>query len=598
VGAASGQENFVRSAEIVLQIVQPRAGDVAGGIAAALIEARRVEIHGFTDDELGRAKAALQSMAEREATEAPKRFSADIASELLRHHRQGEAMMGRKAELALLDELLPLITPQEVRDVFKEARSKNRVVLITAPEGEAIPNEEQLVRMFDHIAKLDLPVWQDSFKSEPLMDKLPEPGTKISSREIPEVGVTEWMLSNGARVQLKPTNFAEDIILVKALGNGGSSLAKDDNYWSARFSAVLATLGGFGALDFISLQKRLAGSTAGLSVNVEELTQSVSANASSKDIEEMFQLMHLAFTAPRKDAESFASWKARSTDAVKNRLASPAAEFVDQFNDAMSSGHLRRKPLSAERLDKLDLDNGLAFYKRLFGHADGFTFVIVGSFDIAEIEPLVLRYIGSLPKGKAESWRDVGVKRPKGVKKVQVKKGVEPKAQVRLAFHGPAKWSLRASHNLESLADALTIVLREKLREKLGDTYDVAVSPSFDHFPKDRYLLEIAFDCDPAKADALIKATLAEIKTIRRKGIDADTLTKIKESQRRGRETTLRSNRYWLNQLAAYAYYGIDPKRVHDYDKFINEMDIKSIAKAAHAYLNTRRYIRGVLRPE
>ena len=45
----------------------------------------------------------------------------------------------------------------------------------------------------------------------------------------------------------------------------------------------------------------------------------------------------------------------------------------------------------------MNLEKSMAFYKDRFADASDFTFVFVGSFDLATIKPLVERYLASLP---------------------------------------------------------------------------------------------------------------------------------------------------------------------------------------------------------
>ena len=50
------------------------------------------------------------------------------------------------------------------------------------------------------------------------MDAPPQPGTIVRTTARPEAGVTEWTLSNGATVVLKPTTLRADQILFRAFG--------------------------------------------------------------------------------------------------------------------------------------------------------------------------------------------------------------------------------------------------------------------------------------------------------------------------------------------------------------------------------------------
>ena len=86
----------------------------------------------------------------------------------------------------------------------------------------------------------------------------------------------------------------------------------------------------------------------------------------------------------------------------------------------------------------MNLDKSLAFYKDRFADASDFTFVFVGSFDLATMKPLVERYLASLPAlHRNETAKDVGMHPPAGVVEKQVRSGIEPKSQVSIVFTGP-----------------------------------------------------------------------------------------------------------------------------------------------------------------
>ena len=43
--------------------------------------------------------------------------------------------------------------------------------------------------------------------------------------------------------------------------------------------------------------------------------------------------------------------------------------------------------------------------------------------------------------------------------------------------------------------------LREAIREELGGTYSISVSPSAQKIPRPEYLLSVQFGCDPQRVD-------------------------------------------------------------------------------------------------
>lgn len=78
-----------------------------------------------------------------------------------------------------------------------------------------------------------------------------------------------------------------------------------------------------------------------------------------------------------------------------------------------------------------------------------------------------------------------------------VEKGVDPKAQVSMIYHGPMTWDYRNRHRLQSLLQVLNIHVRESIREDKGGVYSIRAGPSFDQYPRPEYQVQIGFGCDP-----------------------------------------------------------------------------------------------------
>jgi zinc protease len=169
------------------------------------------------------------------------------------------------------------------------------------------------------------------------------------------------------------------------------------------------------------------------------------------------------------DEQAFQAYRQRVLTAVQNRQASPETVFQDRVGELFSQGHFRRRPWSPALLEEMKLDSALSVYGERFRDAGDFTFLFVGSVQPEELEPLVASYLGTLAGGgKAESWRDVGVRPPPGVVQSTVRKGLEPKSRVEILFHGSYPWSLENRLRFDALGQVLDIELREAVREEAG----------------------------------------------------------------------------------------------------------------------------------
>src|SRR5207244_4503785 len=118
---------------------------------------------------------------------------------------------------------------------------------------------DKVAELVAAVDKTELGPWTDAPTPTSLMAAAPPAGTIVKTRELPEIGVTEWTLSNGARVVVKPTDFQNDDVELSGFSPGGSSRVPDKDWGSARFADDVIVDGGVGDFDRVALAKALAG---------------------------------------------------------------------------------------------------------------------------------------------------------------------------------------------------------------------------------------------------------------------------------------------------------------------------------------------------
>ena len=516
----------------------------------------------------------------------------------MRNFLQDEAMPGPETELALGEKLLPTIGLEELNRLGKSLGTGSRVVGVTGPATMTKPTEAALRGIAQAVAARDIKPYDDGGPSVPLMATTPTPGPVVTTRAIAEIGVTEWTLANGARVVVKPTEFKSDEVRLSGFAPGGTSLAPDADYDSVRFADALVREGGLGPFDATALRKALAGKVVYASAGIEELEEGIYAGGSPSDLDAMFQMVHLRFTAPRRDDGAIAAWKEQEAERAKNRRLSPEGAFGEDLQLFSTQNHKRRQPTTPEMIQKIDVDKAFAFYKARFADAGSFTFVLVGKVDLERAKALSETYLGSLPTAhRKETWRDPNVQRPKGVAKKAVAKGSEPKARVSLTFHGPETWTRDTENDMRMLGEILRTRLREILREDMGGVYGVSAGGGIARRPKKEFSFSVSFGCAPENVEKLEKAAFDEIKAIQSSGIGPDYITKVKQLRRRDHETSVKENGFWLSELSRAYRFGDDPKLILDFDAMVDKVSSDRVRAAAKKYLTNTQYILGELRP-
>jgi zinc protease len=544
-------------------------------------------------------KAEHMRDLERGLAEADTVEGQGYAFGLVNQFLEKRTMISRKANLELAKAHLPKVTLAEVNALAETwTNRKDRVISAAGASRDKMPTDKELLAIADGISMMPVQPWEEASAGGSLMAQAPKAGTVVKKESVAEIGVSVWTLSNGARVVIKPTNFKNDEVLFEAFSPGGHSLAPAKLFASAEMADGIVGQSGVGEHDAVALRKLLTGKVASVRPFINELEEGMQGSASPQDLETLMQLVHLYFTAPRKDATAFEAWKGQMNAFFRNRDLNPQAVFFDEFGKVASANHPRRQPPTVEKIESVDHAAALDFYKQRFADAGDFTFMFVGNVDEARLEQLAATYLASLPgTARKDKWRDVGVKPPRGVAKVRVEKGQDPKSYVMLAFHGNVRWSPQAEDDLDMLSEALSIRLREILREDMSGVYGVFSNGGIERRPKPRYQFFVGFGCSPDNAEKLTKAVFELVERVKREGIDEETVDKLKEQRRRGLETDKKENRFWSEQLAEHYRYGTDPRKILELEKAIDRVSADNVKKAAKQYLG-KQYVDALLMPE
>ncbi len=573
------------------------------GLKALVVENERVKRFGFTEGELERYKKVMLNNMEKAFKEADKTESKRYAGEYIRNFLSSEPIPGVAFEYDFYQKILPTITIEEVNELGKKWVNKsNRVIVLTGPEKEGVtmPTEDDVRKMLREATLARITPYEDKVVASSFIEEAPAAGKVELVKELKAVEAKELTLSNGVKVVLKPTDFKNDEILMTAYSFGGSSLyPQEDDHSAGNASRII---GETGVKEFSStdIQKMLSGKTVQVNPYIARISEGLNGNTSPEDVEIMLQLVHLYFTSPRKDVESFESYKSKNRMLFQNLMSNPQFYYADQVSKILSDNHPRAEGFpKAEDLDKINYDRAYDIYKERFANASDFTFFFVGSFKEEELIPVLETYLGSLPSAaENEEFKDLGVRPPIGVVEETVKKGTDQKSLVTLAFTGEKSFDKESNYYLRSLASHLTNKLIEILREEKGGVYGVGARANVSKHPYENYAFTVSFPCGPENVEDLTKTVFDEIEKIKTDGVSDEDLTKVVEIQRRERKDNLEKNRYWLNSLQSYYYNGMDLSGYHEYEAQIEKLTSDDIKTSAIKYLKTDNYIKVVLMPE
>jgi len=525
------------------------------------------------------------------------------AEEYVRNFLQAEPFPGIVAESRLANQLLPDVTLAEINGTIASwINGTSPVVLVQAPQrpGISVATESRLQSALDRASKTSIAAYSESSTSGDLIASLRPSGKIVSSRSIQGAGITEWKLSNGARVLVKPTDFKSDEILLGGYSPGGTSLASDKDFVSAVFAAQIAGVSGLGSFSRPDLIRKLSGKSVALTSSVAETLEELAGRTTPNDLETLLQILYLQFTGTRFDSAAVAAFQSNMASIAADRGASPDEVFRDTMQVTMSQHDIRSRPLTTQLLAEVNPQKSLQFFRDRYSNARGYAFVFVGNVDTATLRPLVERYIASLPSAaKLDSARNVTHGYPRGVVERTVRKGLEPKASTVITFTGPCAYTAQSRFAIRSVVAVLQQRLNESLREKLGKTYSPGVRGSCGNEPRQEYAISILFSSAPADAEVLTKTVFALIDTLKTKGPTSDEIEKVREQMIRAREVDQRQNTFWLSNILIRDHTRESLSDfTGEFDRLVKGLNSRMVMAAAKKYFDFKNYARFVLLPE
>ncbi len=593
---------YARSKEAYQSFAMTSESGQLNALKTLLEENERVRKFGFYEGEFERAKKDILANYEKSFKDKGKTESNRMIGEFVQHYLEQVPMPGIEWEYNFQKENMPNITLKEVNALIKDyIKEENRVVVLTGPEKEGLTKvtEAEVRELLNSVKNEDLKPYEDKAVAASLITDLPAKGSIAEYKKDDVLGTTTLTLSNGATVTYKVTDFKNDEILFDAFSYGGNSLYSLEDYKASAYANGGLAEAGVNGIDKVELNKVLSGKIVNVRPSIGTYSEGISGNASPKDLEELFQLTHLYFTALNKDENAYKSYIEKQKAFIGNMMSNPQTFFSVEMGKFMYGKNPRYMGFpTPEEMDKSDYNLAYEKYKERFADASDFHFYFVGNIDEKKFVDYCEKYLANLPSTNSKETYKVDDFRPlTGQHEKIVEIGKDEKSMVRITYNGPTEYNEKEDHELKSLGEVLTIKLIEKLREEEGGVYGVGANGNINKMPYGWYTFGISFPCGPENVDKLKAAALAEVDKLIKEGPTEKDLAKVKEAQILDYRENMKENRFWLSTLKNADYQNLDATKVFDFEKNVNSLTVEGLQKVAQKYL-TSGYIVGIQMPE
>lgn len=570
-----------------------KEGKVLEAIQLLVGEVERARANGITIDELKRGKAEMLSYAENDYNDRSNRRNGEFVEQCVQNFLEETPIIEPEKELEIVRKLDKTVTIDDVNALAKTIiTNQNQVVTMFGPDKNTfkMPTNSSIENAILKAQKQHYtPYKTQNTLTERLITKLPKPGSIISERTY-KYGYTEFTLSNGLKVYVRPTNFEPDEVNLKLFSLGGKNIYPDSEMPNLTYLMAGATIGGVAQYNDLTLEKMLAGKTATVTPFIDNDTRGMAGTSNVKDTKTLLELVYLYFTQPRKDPQAFKNLMEQQQEFLTNAHVNPMLAYNDTLHKVAYATN-RMESMNKEQLKRVNYNRIMHIYKELFANAANFKLILTGNININKLRPLLCQYIATLPSNNAKET--IGTYEPKLVdgKKTYIfhKKQTTPTAITTIVIKGKMEYNNRNELLMDAIGQLLRIVYTEKVREDKGGTYSVQASGDLQHHPNDEALLRIAFQTDPQKYNDLIPIVYKELEKMATEGPSQQDLDKVKAYELKVYNQVLRMNNYWEYVLYTDLYNGIDVDT--DFRYIVENMTCDDIRTTLRNLLNQNNCI-------
>jgi len=580
--------------EYKISIVSLNEKNINDGITDFLRFVEQINRYGFLKSELDLAKKNQILSLEQNIIEQETRSSKSFVDEYTRHFTSDEMISGPEKELEYAKDIYVSIDVDDLNNYFKKYTSGyNQILSLEAPDYiQDLPNEKELKALIVKIKKEKIEPYEFELKKTILIDDNLKGSKIIKRKKYPKTGVIELTLANGPKVFLKQTNFEKDSILLSAISSGGISKANENILPSAKATDSILVKADIGNFSVSEKENLYPSDLIDVYPDISEKDESIIAYTNNAFKEDMFKLLYLNFTDLRvKDihVDQFIKNELNEYNISKQL---PKYSYEVEFNEKLFNNHQRQKFKTDEIIKKINLKDVKNFYKDRYYDGGNFNFYIVGDFKFDEIEPLLEKYIGSLPKiNRADEYIDHGIRYTKDKHELIHKEENPKKASITRIYFKEFNNSIKERFKFNLLFSVADKMLFDQIREKDNLVYSITMSKYFSQFkPIEIISFYTYFASDPENVEIIKKKIDEVFEDIKNKKFDQKIMVDQKTMLINEFKENLRSNKYWLTLMEYSDQHNQNLEKFMNIELIINSITTHDISRLAKKYLDDKYF--------
>lgn len=573
LGGGAGHSKLLETAETATVNLVTEPDQWKDALTLAETELRRALEYGFTEAELAEQMANLQTAYENSADQADTRQTGQLANALVGAFGSESVFMHPDEALRVYNEMKDEITLEAVEAEFREQWEGEEPLIYLTTAAQVDNPEETILQVYRDSAARPVEPPEAEAAGEFAYDDFGQPGEVVSREEIEDLGITQVRFANNVMLNIKPTDFQEDTVLMK-LRFGGGILEVDPDIAASRFLYSNAfALGGTGEHSLDQIQRLMAGKSVSTNFYAETDAFGASSGTTPKDMDAQLKLWTAYLTDPGYRPESIAQFHKLYNVFYDTLGGTPEGVFQRDAASLLYSGDPRFAFPKPDEVADLTLDDARGFIEPSRKNA-ALEIGIVGDITVEEAIASVAATLGALPE-RALARKDYEAARqvrfPDPGETVTLRhEGEADRALAHVYWPAPDGRDARRARALSLLAEIFQLKLTDRIREEEAATYSPGAGYSGSRLFENYGYFKVSLDLKPEDVDSFFGVVDEIAASLANGEISEDELERARRPVLESIEESEEQNGYWL---AVSAESQTDPEvldrhrsRVEDYE--------------------------------
>ena len=590
ISAGVGRSNFFDVAEVSSLTVNAQPENWDAALAQGEQALRQALDYGFSQAELDEQLANIENSLEVSVKTSPTRRTPRLARQIMGAFGGESVVTTPQTSLERFAANKADITLEAVTKAFREGwDGLNDAPQLYMQNSIALEDGEAKLEAA-YAASIMVPVEAraDEAKLTFAYDDFGPAGKVASRSRIEDLDATLVIFENNVRLNMKKTDFEDNVIRLSArIGAGSLSAPTDVAPGFETYASNMLSLSGLGQHKVDDIATIMAGKSVGVGRGFGRTAMSLSGSTTPDDLALQLKLMTAYATDPGYRPEAQAQYDKYIKSWYPTLDSTPGGVASRDISRILRSGDPRWG--IPEEVDLLDVNFDLIKKWMDENVQNGaIELTVVGDFEEEVLVKAVAESFGAISERPLSPYRPApsltAIKFPAGAADpiTLTHAGDAETARLYVYWPAPDASNSKLSRETQMLSNLFQLRLTEVLREDEGATYSPGVSRSGSRLYPDYGFIGAQIEVSPDRIEAMadrIREVAAEFQS---GDVEPDVFERAIKPTLEGLETSLESNGLWMSVLSQAQ---TDPEiiaRFRTRDSVYKNMkieDLKPIAK-------------------